>query len=424
VPTEIDIANSPTNPDAWIPTGDDNRGSGVWLWTTQKYDWMNRGVRKINTDGIDQTTLNDSDILISYAGCGCAGGVETTIQGELVPNTDPGGSGNARRKQKSYTDILGRTEKVETFMFDGTTVYSTVVNEFNGRDQIISSTQYAGTTTGTSQETTASFDGYGRLSSSHKPEQLDGSTPKYTTYTYNPDDSFSTMTDARGAVTAYTYDVRGLTTNLAWTVPNSSGIFDPADVTFAYDNVGNRTAMTDGAGNTAYVYDSLSQLTSETRQFSDTLVDAPLSSSRFQLSYTYAISGNLKSYTDPYGKEISYGLDRVGRTTSVTGTSFAGVTSYASNPSFRAWGGVKHFEFGNGFNLDQTYDNRLKSATFTVDNPSDSENAVFDKTYQYYADGRLKKVDENDNLFSTTWNGETITSAMYDRLLRMTTSAA
>ena len=24
----------------------------IWLWTVQKYDWMGRVVRKINTDGI------------------------------------------------------------------------------------------------------------------------------------------------------------------------------------------------------------------------------------------------------------------------------------------------------------------------------------------------------------------------------------
>ena len=61
VPTEIDSN--------WNPAGDDaTRG---FLWTYQKYDWKGRVVRKINTDGIDQTALNDSDEIISYDGCGC-----------------------------------------------------------------------------------------------------------------------------------------------------------------------------------------------------------------------------------------------------------------------------------------------------------------------------------------------------------------
>lgn len=68
VPTEVD-AN-------FDPTGDDQtRG---WLWTHQRYDWMGRVVRKIATDGDPNALENDSDVLISYAGCGCAGGLETT----------------------------------------------------------------------------------------------------------------------------------------------------------------------------------------------------------------------------------------------------------------------------------------------------------------------------------------------------------
>ena len=61
VPTEVDSN--------WNAAGDDyTRG---FLWTYQKYDWKGRVVRKINTDGIDQTALNDSDEIISYDGCRC-----------------------------------------------------------------------------------------------------------------------------------------------------------------------------------------------------------------------------------------------------------------------------------------------------------------------------------------------------------------
>ena len=103
VPTEIDSN--------WNPAGDDaTRG---FLWTYQKYDWKGRVVRKIATDGTDSPTLNDSDVLISYEGCGCAGGQVTTIEGERVPI--PGTSNFARRKQKVYEDILGKTFKTETY---------------------------------------------------------------------------------------------------------------------------------------------------------------------------------------------------------------------------------------------------------------------------------------------------------------------
>jgi hypothetical protein len=113
-------------------------------------------------DGVDSGTLNDSDVLISYAGCGCAGGLETTILGERVPKDD--GSGNARRKQKVYADILGRTFKTETYEWENGAVYSTVVNSFNQRDQVLRSRQFAGDeSSSTYQDTLAIFDGQGRL---------------------------------------------------------------------------------------------------------------------------------------------------------------------------------------------------------------------------------------------------------------------
>lgn len=43
---------------------------------------MGRVVRKINTDGIDQITLND--ILIKYEGCVCTGGLVAIVDGKLM----------------------------------------------------------------------------------------------------------------------------------------------------------------------------------------------------------------------------------------------------------------------------------------------------------------------------------------------------
>src|SRR5690606_40501497 len=108
------------------------------------------------------------------------GGLETTILGERVPKDD--GMGNARRKQKVYADILGRTYKTETYEWENGAVYSTVVNSFNQRDQVLRSRQFAGDASSTTyQDTLAIFDGHGRLSASHRPEQRDGSNnPAYT----------------------------------------------------------------------------------------------------------------------------------------------------------------------------------------------------------------------------------------------------
>ena len=68
------------------------------------------------------------------------------------------------RKKKHYEDILGRPFKTETFGWDGVTVYSTLVSNFNGRDQVTLTRQYAGnSSSSTFQDTAAAFDAELRL---------------------------------------------------------------------------------------------------------------------------------------------------------------------------------------------------------------------------------------------------------------------
>jgi hypothetical protein len=124
VPTE-------TNASA-APAGDDAAG---YLYTTQTFDWKGRPLTSINTDGT-QTEA-------SYGGCGCAGGEVVTLLGESVPipNTNPVQYG--RRKQKAYSDFLGRNYKTEVLNWDGG-IYTTTVNEYNARDQVRFVKQYQG----------------------------------------------------------------------------------------------------------------------------------------------------------------------------------------------------------------------------------------------------------------------------------------
>jgi YD repeat-containing protein len=339
--------------------------------------------RQINTDGTDK--------LFSYEGCGCAGGQVTTIQGEALAE--------GRRKQKVYEDILGRTYKTETLNWDGS-VYSTSKSFFNGRDQVTLARQYAGAdNSSTFQDTTMTYDGHGRLKTNHRPEQ-DANTA--TTYNYYNDDRIQQVVDARGATVNYSYDNRGLTTQVSTTSPNLSTIPVTPTVTYAYDNLGNRTLMTDGLGNVTYEYNQLSQMMAETRQFNDNLPNAPMSNNRFQIQYSYSLGGQLKSVTDPYGQQINYSHDKIGRLNSVTGSSFAGVTNYATNSQYRAWGGLKRFEFGNNTNSETTYNNRLEVESFKVADASNPALRTFDKQYQYYADGRLKFIgNANGGIFKT-----------------------
>jgi YD repeat-containing protein len=389
VPTEVDSA--------WAAAGDD--AARGFLWTYQKYDWKGRVVRRINTDGIDQTTLNDSDVLISYDGCGCAGGQVTTIQGELVPRTD-GVTGNARRTQKIYEDILGRVFKKETFLWNGTDVYARTETDFNGRNQASAVTQTE-VATSVAQTMTFTYDGHGRLATEHSPQKGTGTVKSYT---YNKDDSISTVTDARGAVTHYAYgsvddstssESRMLLTKVSWSVPFESEIPSPHDVSLVYDNVGNRTSMTDALGTQSYAYDSLSEISSETRQFNDTLANAPQGNNSFTIGYTYTISGQLQSLTEPWGVTVNYTSDKRGRLVSVApSTAYGGVSQFATNARYRAWGALEHLEYSNGATASTTFDNRLRPSTFQL---ATSSTTVMNKTYGYYSDGNLEHVDDAVN---------------------------
>src|SRR5688572_30136869 len=137
--------------------------------------------------------------------------------------------------------------------------------------------------------------------------------------------------------------------------------------------------MTDGMGSVTYVLDSLSRVTSETRAFTGL--------GNFTLSYTYNLSGQLTSITDPFSAQISYTHDVGGRVTGVTGSSFASVSTYASSVQYRAWGAVKSLSYGNSKTLALTYDANLKPLTYEVP-------GTMKKAYTYYNDGRLKFIQD------------------------------
>ncbi len=170
-----------------------------------------------------------------------------------------------------------------------------------------------------------------------------------------------------------------------------SPIADAPTVNFTYDALGNRTQMTDGLGTVNYAYNDLSQMTAETRLFTDTLSNAPTGG--FKLEYTYTLSGQLKSYKDPYGQQFNYAHDKTGRLLSVAGASdFAGITDYASDAKYRAWGELKELHTGNGLRSETTFNNLLRPAGFKL---RKSDNTLkMDKSYGYYADGSLRALDD------------------------------
>jgi len=163
-----------------------------------------------------------------------------------------------------------------------------------------------------------------------------------TTYGYDAVGNKASLLDANGDTTTYTYDAVNRLTQI--TYPDSS-------VQYAYDVVGNRTAMTDTTGTTTYVYDALDRLTS---------VTSPGSS--HTVSYSYDAVGNRTGITYPDGKQVTYAYDAANRLT--TATDWASrATSYSYDPV----GNLTAVSYPNGTGASYSYDaaNRLLQLTNT-----------------------------------------------------------
>ena len=355
---------------SWIVTGDD--AAGIY-YTEQTYDWKDRSLVTTNTDLTMKTA--------AYSGCGCAGGEVVTLTDEV------------NRRQKLYSDVLGRKWKTEILNWDGS-VYSTTVSVFNVRDQITRVKQYAGVAppeasstneaascpSGTCQETSMTFDGYGRLQSKHRPEQNAGTA---TTYAYNMDDTLSSITDARGAVTSYGYNGRHLATSVTSVLTGLS----PINVSYSYDAAGNRTSMSHYIGgvlkdSAAYNYDELSRMTSESVSLKDLQNYAPYYGN-YTIGYEYTLSNQSKKVIDPFNSPTEITYDELGRTKTVTGTWNGTNYTYANNVSYRAWGAVKSVSSGS----ITSYNSRMLPTHY----------GAYD--YTYYDDGKLKEFrDVNDQV--------------------------
>src|SRR5690606_11650180 len=114
------------------------------------------------------------------------------------------------------------------------------------------------------------------------------------------------------------------------------------------------------------------------------------------LEYTYGLGGQLSSYKLPFfsNLQVSYTHDKLGRLSSVAGTSSLGNVTYASDAEYRAWGVLKSLSYGNGVQMSSSgFNDKLQATEFEVKKGS---TGIISKSYEFLADGRIKK--ETDNL--------------------------
>jgi YD repeat-containing protein len=362
-PTEIDVD--------WEPAGDDAAG---FVWSSQTYDWQDRV-----TDSTDQAGKTKEFL---YDGCGCAGA-------QVVVTRDEVG-----RRQKMTYDNLGRLKTTQVlfiqpkdqFLNGNGAVYSTTTNTYNVRDQV-TNVNVKDEASGVSQNTQMVYDGHGRLKERWLPIYLGNpqSETPFDSYEYYNDDTLMSETDPRGASATHSYNNRHLVTSTVYSAP--TGVATTPNVTFAYDKAGNRTWMDDGPGHVSYVYDISSRLQSETRHFDDLTGD-------HQISYTYNLAGVIKTITDNrLNTTATYTYNKAGQLTGIAGNGYGGsaqnnITASSDSIWYRAWGGTRQLNYGNGLQLNLSYNERLQPTQYRLQTGQSQLRDGSD--YQYYDDGRVK----------------------------------
>lgn len=401
------------NPSGWNTTGDD--ATVGWLYMTSVFDWKGRILEAINTDGTKKTA--------SYNGCGCAGGMAITVKDEI------------ERTNKVYYDLFGRVNKTEligTFSgSSGSEVYKTTVNKYNVKDQIVNGKIYWRTPetdescpTGTCQESTIEYDGYGRIWKTHLPEQRDSNNNwKFIEITYNSDDTIYQKKDERGVIRTNTYSFSKQLEQISFN--QVQGIMDFGPVTYEYDAVGNLIEMDDPNTTANYTYDEFARMQSESRLFKSL-------NQTYTRNYSYNASGMLVGITAPEASNlnVTYTLDKVGRLIAVNGGGYGNLAQnqpVISNMQYRAFGSLKQANYGNGTQATMQYNNRSQPINYRLNNTSNNQ-ILFGKDYYYTTatdtinDGKIKHSIHYDDTVSTTEKEKNNRYYTYDDFGRLKTA--
>ncbi|ALN79702.1 RHS repeat-associated core domain protein [Lysobacter antibioticus] len=184
--------------------------------------------------------------------------------------------------------------------------------------------------------------------------QLSSPDTGVTNFSYNAAGQVATKQDANDANPhTYTYDALGRTK----TVSYGSG---SADVEYDYDTVnsactvgetfavGRVTAMRTEGTELKYCYDRFGRIVRKVQS---------IDSQSLTVRYAYTMAGQLQAMTYPDGAAADYVRDNQGRITEVGVTPAGGVRSVLlNNASYKPFGPVAGWTYGNGRSLARTYD--------------------------------------------------------------------
>jgi uncharacterized repeat protein (TIGR01451 family) len=288
--------------------------------TRYTYDALNR--RIATTDPLGQTTRQAFDVLGNLTDKTDANGVvthyeydELNRQAAVIRNYRPGAqpdAGTNVRVDYTYNAVGNRTQ----------------VQDANGH------------------VTEFQYDALNRVT--RKTDPL-GNTWQYE---YDLAGNMVSRTDGNNQTTTFTYDEVGRLLTINYPEP------DP-DVSFTYDDAGQRTQMSDGLGTTTWSYDDLGRLVSATDPHDKTV------------SYTYDASGNRTGLTYPGGKQVAYTYD--------ADNHLAEVADWSSHTAPESWREKTQYE----------YDALGHLLKVLRPNPNNPGAGAVDSSYTYDEAGRV-----------------------------------
>ncbi len=212
---------------------------------------------------------------------------------------------------------------------------------------------------------------YGALAKLRSVKDADGGV---TRYQYDLEDNVVYMTDRNGYHTNYVYDSRKLLLK--------KNVKETADsVTYRYDEVGNRTGMTDESGNTIYTYDANNRL-AEIRK-----------SGKPQINYLYDQIGNIIKVTDAAGNVTAYTYDKASRMETVTFDGGKLTYHYDEN------GNRLSIAYGNG--VTERYEYNKNNEVISLINKKPGGGEISRYSYTYDAAGR--QVTKTDSYGTTNY---------------------
>lgn len=362
-------------------------------WTRTTYDLAGR-VKDVASFAGGASTLPPD------AGCasadGCTGAVVTTYSSEQTTVRD-----QANKQRRSTADGLWRLKSVEEmYEYPAAGVYASTTYDYDARGNLKTVTQGE-------QTRSFAYDGLSRLKSATNPEvcsQGESSCdPVPVTYDYYANGSLYRKIDARGVVTAYTYDAVNRVTGRSYM--GEAGAVTPA-VSYTYDDSavvnskGHLTKVSSSVSTYSYTaYDAVGRVRG-TSQMTDGVTYA-------MPDYKYDLAGNLVSEQYPSGRVIETQYDAAGRVAGAKnqamGLYYAGAaaTDTSNRIRYTSGGAVSAVKLGNGLWEHTLFNSRLQPTQIGLGaSAADSSMLKLDYGYGVEVSGTLDPTRNNGNLRS------------------------